>query len=434
MRADVIDLEEKFSMELASDRSDGHRRILLDADALGNMRFEFINSLGGKAARGILERIGYRCGRNYARKLYERQQWPSDEEWFRAGFTMHDLEGMAQVLLNRIDIDRAGKKLHVAGEWRDSYEAEHHLQQYGIGSRSVCWILEGYATGFACEVFGGETICLETHCRGKGDSTCRFEIRPAAEWENSIHPIQQTTLAVQFTEFKSLEKQLANAEHLATLGELSAGLAHEIRNPLAGIKGAIDVIRDSLPASNIHREILGDVIHEVNRIDKTVRDLLNYAKPKPPSYSPINISDIAHRIAAMVRTTIKNDSLTIEVNSSGVIPEFTGDAIQVEQVLLNLLLNARNAMPSGGHISIDLSYDSEMSTIRIIVQDNGPGIPEEIKNRIFQPFFTTRTDGIGLGLATCLKNVQYHGGTIEAFSEMGRGATFAVTIPLLCHI
>jgi two-component system, sporulation sensor kinase E len=116
------------------------------------------------------------------------------------------------------------------------------------------------------------------------------------------------------------------------------------------------------------------------------------------------------------------------------IPEFTGDETQLEQVLLNLLLNAQSAMPSGGSIEVILAYDEDAAEIRMEVKDDGPGIPEEIQKRIFQPFFTTRTDGAGLGLATCLKNVQYHGGSIELHSEVGHGTTFIVTLPLLCHI
>ena len=236
------------------------------------------------------------------------------------------------------------------------------------------------------------------------------------------------------TSFRSLERLLAEAEHLATIGELSAGLAHEIKNPLAGIKGAIDVIRDSLPRADTQRRILDDVIHAVNRIDKIVEDLMNYAKPKPPAHSSIDLPALVQRIVTMARTTSKSDSLPIEVRQTGTIPEFTADETQLEQVLMNLLLNAQNAMPSGGHIEVALSYDPGASLVRMEVKDDGPGIPESLQKRIFQPFFTTRANGTGLGLATCLKNVQYHGGTIEVQSKAGRGTTFRVTLPLLCHI
>ncbi len=233
---------------------------------------------------------------------------------------------------------------------------------------------------------------------------------------------------------RNMERQLADAEHLATLGELSAGLAHEIKNPLAGIKGAIEVIKDSIPASDIHREILGDVLHEVNRIDKIVRDLLNYAKPKPPSHSDIDLAEMAQRIVAMVEKSAQNDALFIRLHKITAIPGFTGDETQLEQVLLNLLLNAQKAMSAGGTIDVRLSHNPAEGVVRFEVEDYGPGISEEVRKKLFQPFFTTRTDGTGLGLATCLKNVQYHGGSIEVHSEAGRGARFVVTLPLLSHL
>jgi len=237
------------------------------------------------------------------------------------------------------------------------------------------------------------------------------------------------------TAYRNMEHQLADAEHLATLGELSAGLAHEIKNPLAGIKGAIEVMRDSIPASDIHREILADVLHEVNRIDKIVRDLLNYAKPKPPSLSDIQLAEMAQRIVAMVDNSSNNNALSIRLHRLTPIPEFTGDETQLEQVLLNLLLNAQKAVTAGGgHIDVTLSHDPAEGVVRMEVADDGPGIPEEVRKRLFQPFFTTRTDGTGLGLATCLKNVQYHGGVIDVQSEPGRGAKFVVMLPLFSRL
>jgi PAS domain S-box-containing protein len=236
------------------------------------------------------------------------------------------------------------------------------------------------------------------------------------------------------TTIRNLERQLGDAEHLATLGELSAGLAHEIKNPLAGIKGAIDVIRDSLPASDVHREVLGDVLHEVNRIDKTVKDLLNYAKPKPPSHTTIDLPELVRRIVTMARQSPKSESRVICVEELSETPKFTGDESQFEQVVMNLLLNAQNAVPDGGLITVRLACDREDWSVRLEVEDNGCGIREDMRRKIFQPFFTTRTNGTGLGLATCLKNVQYHGGTIDVASEVGRGTKFTVKIPLVSRI
>jgi PAS domain S-box-containing protein len=252
--------------------------------------------------------------------------------------------------------------------------------------------------------------------------------------DNEGRVVGSSSVLKDVTSIRSMERELADAAHLATLGELSAGLAHEVKNPLAGIKGAIEVIRDSLPASDVHRDILGDVLHEVDRIDKIVRDLLNYAKPKPPSHSDIHFSELAQRIVALVEKSAKTDNLVIELQKLTEIPGFTGDETQLEQVLLNLLLNAQKAMPAGGHIAVRIWQDTVDPAVCFEVEDSGPGIPEEIRKRLFQPFFTTRTDGTGLGLATCLKNVQYHGGSIEVHSEAGRGSRFVVTLPLVSRL
>jgi two-component system sensor histidine kinase AtoS len=130
----------------------------------------------------------------------------------------------------------------------------------------------------------------------------------------------------------------------------------------------------------------------------------------------------------------KGDSISIVLDVRGTIPLFTGDQAQLEQVLLNLLLNAQHAVRPGGRIAVRLAYDRAGGEVRIEVEDNGCGIPEEIRKKIFQPFFTTRTDGTGLGLATCLKNVQYHGGSIDLQSEPGKGTKFVVTLPLICRL
>jgi two-component system, NtrC family, sensor histidine kinase HydH len=137
----------------------------------------------------------------------------------------------------------------------------------------------------------------------------------------------------------------------------------------------------------------------------------------------------------MASSSSRHSSIPIRLTQPTPIPGFTGDETQLEQAVQNLLLNAQNAMPpSGGHIEVVLDYNSESSTIYIDVKDDGPGIPEDIRKRIFLPFFTTRTDGTGLGLATCLKNVQYHGGSIEVHSIVGKGTEFHISIPLASHI
>jgi predicted hydrocarbon binding protein len=144
------------------------RYMMFDADAIGNMRNELVQNLGRDVARGIMERVGYQSGRNDARQLQERFAWPSDEEWLRAGSRLHYLEGLMKVGVSRMEIRRAEGKFYIIGDWLDSYEAEQHVKHLGVGDRTACWSLEGYATGYATEFFGQEIFCVETRCRAKG--------------------------------------------------------------------------------------------------------------------------------------------------------------------------------------------------------------------------------------------------------------------------
>ena len=207
--------------------------------------------------------------------------------------------------------------------------------------------------------------------------------------------IGSSTVVKDITRVLSLEREVADAGHFATLGELSVGLAHEIKNPLAGIKGAIDVIRDSLAPENPQRDILGDVLYEVHRIDKIVRDLLSYARPKPPTHSDVCLPEIVQRIAGMVRQSSIKEAVSLRLTQVTPIPSFTGDATQIEETVLNLLLNAGHAVQARGTIEVLMSYDYERATVQLEVCDDGPGISQQIQQKDFSAFFyhASRWDG-----------------------------------------
>src|SRR5512136_1720649 len=171
MRAEGITFEDVFLKDVSSGRiSLGEDRyIMFDADALGNMRRELMDNLGWDVARGIMERVGFQSGKNDARQLRIRYPDLPEEEWLRAGPRLHYLEGMVKVRLHNLEMNRSDRVLQMSGDWLDSFEAEQHLKHYGQGNRAVCWMLEGYATGYATEFFGEEIVCYETRCRAKGD-------------------------------------------------------------------------------------------------------------------------------------------------------------------------------------------------------------------------------------------------------------------------
>jgi len=223
--------------------------------------------------------------------------------------------------------------------------------------------------------------------------------------------------------------QMTRAEHFATLGQLAAGLAHEIRNPLAGIAGAIEIIVQELPAESPRREVLEDVRREVKRIHGILSDLLRYARPQPPRLVSADINATAVRAIRLAREQIRSRPIEIRLTPAPDLAPVVHDPAQIEQVVLNLVLNGIEAIQGAGAIDTALGSDNGWALIRIT--DTGRGIAPEDLPKIFRPFFTTKQRGTGLGLPLAKSIVEDHGGQIEAASEVGRGTTFTVRLPLV---
>ena len=221
--------------------------------------------------------------------------------------------------------------------------------------------------------------------------------------------------------------QISRAEHLATLGEMAAGLAHEIRNPLAGIAGVVEIIGRDLPSNSAAVGVLGEVRHEVLHINKIVSELLELARPKPPVYKPGNLVAIAQHAMLFARDQASAKNVMMEVVPNGTIPELEFDGGQIHQVLLNLILNAVQACGEGGSVTVEFSSDERSVSVSVV--DTGNGIPAEVLPNIFRPFFTTKGNGTGLGLSLARRIVEDHGGRLEAVSEVGKGSCFTMVLP-----
>ena len=221
---------------------------------------------------------------------------------------------------------------------------------------------------------------------------------------------------------------LRRADRLSAMGELAAGLAHEIRNPLGAIDGAVQILtREQLPFEN--KQEFGDLARrELERLKGILNQFLNFARPQPPQRIAIDPALLLHSVAKLVGETAKMAGVTIKVEETTSVPAVCVDPEQVKQVLLNLLINAVQAMPSGGNVV--LCALAENGNVRLEVQDEGVGIDQENAERIFNPFFTTRDEGTGLGLSIAERIVSQHGGRIECRRNSDRGMTFSVTFPL----
>ena len=222
--------------------------------------------------------------------------------------------------------------------------------------------------------------------------------------------------------------QMSRAEHLATLGELATGLAHEIRNPLAGIAGVIEIIGRDLPSTSPARSVVKDVRQEIARINNIVTDLLQTARPHPPHVSKSDLNTTVEHAVMLGRQQAMAKSTEIVLHKDLSLPEVEHDSDQIHQVMLNLLLNALQAIDGPGRVTVTVKRQAEFASVE--VADNGRGIAPEHLPSIFRPFYTTKGDGTGLGLPLARRVVEDHHGTIEVSSRVGEGSKFVVKLPL----
>jgi signal transduction histidine kinase len=223
-------------------------------------------------------------------------------------------------------------------------------------------------------------------------------------------------------------EQLRRADRLSALGELSAGLAHEIRNPLGSIEGAVQILGRRDLAEDTRNEFTEMASREVARLKGLLSHFLEFARPQKPRVVASDIGSLLESVSKLATETAKMAQVEIAVEPGDGLPPVSVDPEQIRQVLLNLVINSVQSMPTGGQIRLRAHRDGDR--VWIEVKDEGVGIPEESLERIFDPFFTTRTGGTGLGLSIAYQIVNRHGGHIAARKNSGKGMTFSVTLPV----
>jgi signal transduction histidine kinase len=222
--------------------------------------------------------------------------------------------------------------------------------------------------------------------------------------------------------------QMSRAEHFATLGELAAGLAHEIRNPLAGIAGVIEIVGRDLPVSSPAKAVVKEVRQEIAQINKILTDLLETARPRAPEMRASDLNTTVEHTVMLTRQQVLSKPIKIEFTAGFDLPEVEHDSDQIHQVLLNLLLNAVQAIDGSGVVRVAVSEQGNDAVVT--VSDTGRGIPAEHLPNIFRPFYTTKGNGTGLGLSLARRIVEEHHGQIEVASSAGKGTTFTVALPV----
>jgi len=294
--------------------------------------------------------------------------------------------------------------------------APHIVFQWG---GSLTLELEKYLEIVMYNVVGGLTGLLTQRDRRQ-----RKELQlTAAGLEQSYRALQEQTERIG-----AVEEQLRRSERLSTLGEMAAVLAHEVRNPLASLRGTAEILRDDFRPGTPKHEFVEIQIKETERLNRVVEEFLRMARQQPGELQRCLVAEELETIVTLTSNEARRRKVTLQLEAVDRGLLVNADGEKLRQAFLNIILNALQATPEGGSVTITVQPQQESCEIRI--SDSGPGINDEIRQRIFEPFFTTKPDGTGLGLAVTKKIIEAHGGSLSVESAAGSGTTMVVQLPL----
>jgi two-component system CheB/CheR fusion protein len=238
-------------------------------------------------------------------------------------------------------------------------------------------------------------------------------------------PYQYMAIRYEITDRKRSEERLREQEALAHLGRMAAVVAHEVKNPIAGIRGALQVIGSRLPAESRDKPIVGDIIARLDALNRIVDDMLVFARPRELKTAPVPLTMVIAATVDLLRRDPALAGLHVDVAGNGAIVD--ADAEQLQMVFQNVLMNAAQAMGGAGHIHVRIEQDDGMW--RVAVVDEGPGMPTDVQARVFEPFFTTKSRGTGLGLPIARRVVEAHGGDLSVDSPPAGGTVVSISLP-----
>jgi PAS domain S-box-containing protein len=238
------------------------------------------------------------------------------------------------------------------------------------------------------------------------------------------------------TNVYKIQEEILRMDRLVSLGKLASGIAHELRNPLAGIKTTAQALGEEMSGDDSRREYLHRITKEIDRLNDLLKTFFSFAKPQNLNLAHCHIRDIINEIIPFLIKEIADKGIHFIEAYHPQLPHIKVDKTQMHQVFLNLFLNAIQAMPNGGELKIEASpmisdplKGSKRNFVRVVISDTGRGIPSQIVHKIFDPFFTTKPKGIGLGLSITYQIIKKHGGTIKVESEWEKGTSFVINLP-----
>jgi len=222
-------------------------------------------------------------------------------------------------------------------------------------------------------------------------------------------------------ELKRSRDKLVQSEKLAAVGQLAAGIAHEIRNPLTSIKMIVQLLKRRSQEHETRQESLQAVLDEINRLEIVINGLLDFARPMELALKPANVTDIVSDVLKLMEADLRHRKIELVKCMGKTLPEVMLDADRMKQVFMNVILNSMQAMPEGGKLTVSSSYDQESRKVQVGISDTGIGMSPDVLAHAFEPFFSTKSGGTGLGLANVKKITEQHGGVIDMESREGQG-------------
>jgi two-component system sensor histidine kinase HydH len=277
---------------------------------------------------------------------------------------------------------------------------------------------------------GDEIMEEELDCRVDHNGSLPLLVSAAAIREESGLFLGYVFIFRDLTEVRRLQQEVERSRRLASVGSLAAGVAHEIRNPLSSIKGFATYFKDRYKNHPQDRETAEVMIQEVERMDRVISHLLEFARPSTLNMRLHPLPDLIRHSLKLIQEDARAKGIEIHTYIPSDLPDIAMDPDKMAQVLLNLYLNALQAMDHGGTMEVKALMDQANHQAKIMVRDNGEGIDPAHKERIFDPYFTTKPSGTGLGLAIVHKIIEAHGGMVEIDSVKGQGTTVTVLLPV----
>lgn len=291
-------------------------------------------------------------------------------------------------------------------------------------------IFKGFGTLLSKTLQTGRNLVFhETEVSTKAGINTPVEVSTSLLRDDADEMVGIILIFADLTERKKMEEQIRRADRLATLGQLAAGIAHEIRNPLAGISGAIQILRDDILGNYPNREILDEIIERINTLNTAISNFLRFARPAPLQLSPTDINEVVQSVLFLISKQAETQGVNIVVECDNSLPIVMADSEQLQQMVLNMALNALQAIGErNGRVLFKTYRVNALKQVVIKISDTGIGISAEELEQIFDPYFTTKIEGTGLGLSIAQRIIEEHGGSISVESEVGKGTTFKVSL------